>query len=272
MKVYISCDIEGVAGIADFEYAMRKELDYGEGRELMLGEVNAAVEGALEAGATEVVINDSHGSMLNLLPSKVHAKAKLILGRVKPMSMMQGIDASFDAVAFIGYHSMGGTQSGVLAHTYSSQVLEATVNGKPFGEPELNAAMAGYYNVPVVFLSGDKATTQEIGKHIPKIVTAAVKEGFGRKVAMSVHPEVARGLIKKGMKRAIGLRKQIRPFKQKSPYRLVVTMSMSEMADLCERIPGVVRKDSRTLTFTDPDYREVYKAFLTMMSMSSLAR
>lgn len=272
MKVYISCDMEGVAGIADSEYVMRKDLDYGEGRELMLGEVNAAVEGALEAGATEAVINDSHGNMINLLPSKVHPKARLILGSVKPMSMMQGIDASFDAAALIGYHSMGGTQHGVLAHTYSGQVVEAKVNGVLFGEPEFNAALAGYYDVPVVFLSGDKAATREIGKHIPKIVTAAVKEGFGRRAAMSVHPEVARELIKEGMKRAIGLRKQIRPFKPKSPYRLMVTMSMSDMADMCERIPGVVRKGAKTLAFTDADYREVYKAFLTMMSMSWLAR
>ncbi len=270
MKVYISCDIEGVAGVSSWEYGSRTKLDYPEGRDLMAGEVNAAVEGALAAGAKEIIINDSHGSMINLLPSKVHRAAKLLQGEVKTWSMMQGMDKRYDAAAFIGYHAMAGTHKGSLAHTYSGVIMEAQLNGVPFGEPELNAAFCGTFRRPVVFLSGDEAAVVEIKKHIPNIVTAAVKKGYGRKSALSLHPEVAREKIREGIKKGIEMRGKIKPFLPRGPYTLEVALHLSEMADMCERIPGIKRTAARIVTFKSRDYREIYRAFLAIMSMSGI--
>ena len=166
MNVYISCDAEGVAGISDWEQCVPGQKDYKLGRELMVGEVNAGIEGALVAGAKKIVVNDSHATMINLIPEELHPRALLLQGSEKPMSMVTGLDNSFDAVVFIGYHSMAGTSAGILSHTYTSIITEVRINGRQVGEPELNAMMAGWYGVPVVFLSGDESATKEIKKSL----------------------------------------------------------------------------------------------------------
>ena len=269
MKIYISSDIEGVAGVPSWEYGNRKNLDYGIGRDLMAEEVNAAIEAALESGAKEIIVNDSHASMVNLIPTKIHRAAKLLQGEVKPWSMMQGMDRKYDAALFLGYHSMGGTWQGSMAHTYSAAIVEARVNGIPFGEPGLNAAFCGYHRTPLVFLSGDEAAAKEIQKLIPSIVTVAVKKGYGRKAVLSIHPEIAREKIRDGVKKALSQGEKIKPFLPKSPYTLEVELRSSEMADLCERIPGIKRLSDSRISFKNRDYKEIFRCFLCIMTVSS---
>jgi D-amino peptidase len=264
--------MEGIAGISDWEQAVRKKTDYAHGRDLMVGEVNAAIEGAVAAGAKEIIVNDSHGDMMNLLPDKLHKAAQLLQGSIKPMSMMQGLDESYDAALFIGYHSMADTQLGSLSHTYTGAIKRAEVNGKVLGEPGLNGALAGHFGVPLVFLSGDEAAANEIKSLIPGIETAAVKKAFGRKAILSVHPEVAREMIRKGVEKGLGRRKDIKPLKLGPPYKLSVEVTAVEMGDICERIPGIRRESGTTLLFDSNSYLDVYKAFLTIMSLCQLAR
>ena len=268
MKVYISCDIEGMAGIPSWEYGSRKKLDYQVGREYMVGELNAAIEGALEAGAREIVVNDSHGNMINLLPGNVRKEAKLIQGVVKPWSMMQGMDRKFDAAAFIGYHAMAGAHEASLAHTYSGVLHVVKVNGAPWGESELNAAFCGTFKTPVVFITGDEALRKEVKKLMPGIQTLAVKKGYGRKAVMSIHPELAREKIRAGMKKALLERKTIKPFHPRSPYTLELELRASEMADMCERIPGTRRLGGRIISYKNRNYREIYRCLLAMLTLA----
>jgi len=272
MKVFISVDIEGCAGVFDYQNAMPNERDYEEGRELMVGECNAAVQGALDAGATEVVVNDSHNSMTNLAPMRVHREAKLILGSIKPMSMCQGLDDSFAAAAFIGYHARQGVQSGILCHTYHSRVIyNLAVNGQDWGEASLNAGLAGSFGVPLVFVSGDDACAHEIKTLLPGVHTATVKQGLGRQTGISLHPEKARELIRQGICKAVRDAKSIKPFKPTGPYHLVVDFISERMSDLCTRIPGTVRTGARRTEFTSPQYVEMYRAMLCMLTVGGAA-
>ena len=269
MKIYISVDMEGVAGVADWEHCIRGRLDYPEGRELLMGEVNSAIEGCLEMGAREVVVNDAHDGMVNLLPSKLHPEARLLLGKVKPLSMMQGIGKGFDAALFIGYHASAGVGGSAMAHTYSSAILQLKINGKVLSEGGINGLLAGYYGVPLVFMSGDKRAVAEMKKLNPKMVGVAVKESQARKAILSIAPQKARQLIKKGVKEALEKRSLIKPLKLKSPFTMEVTLLYIEMADLCERVPGTKRLDERRLRFQSADFMEVFQAFLTIMNLAS---
>ncbi len=271
MKIYISCDAEGVAGVADWEQCVQGKNDYQIGRDLMVGEVNAAIEGALNAGAKTIVVNDSHARMINLKPEDLHPSALLLQGVYKPMSMVIGLDKSFDAALFIGYHSRAGTTGGVLSHTYTSILTDVYINGDRVGEPELNAMMAGWYGVPLVFLSGDEAATKEIKQFIPNIVTAISKRGMGRRAALSIHPSESRKAIKKGVEKALKNYKEIKAIRVRKPIKLGVDFWMVEMADLVSVIPGVKRTGDRNVEYKSNDYGEIYGMFLTIMRIASLA-
>jgi len=277
MKVFISMDMEGVAGIVDWNQVSPKHSEYAIGRELMTGEAAAAVEGALEAGAREIVVGDSHASMFNLLAEKMPTQARLVQGRCKPLSMMQGIDRSFDACAFVGYHAMRGTAGGVLSHTYSGVIYEAWLNRVLVGEPGMNATLAASFGVPLMFLSGDEAVCREVRGLLPGIETVAVKKGFGIKAASSIHPQKAREAIRAGIRKALsgkGKAKGKGPRRgklPKSPFTLRLVLVKPEMADLCEAIPGIQRKEARVVEFRHRDFRTVYGAFLTVMRISGIA-
>ncbi|MBN1902952.1 M55 family metallopeptidase [Candidatus Sumerlaeota bacterium] len=269
MKIYISCDIEGIGGVPSWEFGSKKNPDYSIGRELMVGEVNAAVEGALDAGAKEIVVNDSHGDMVNLDPQKLHKAARLLQGEVKPWSMMEGMDKKYDAAAFIGYHAMAGTLFGSMCHTYCGAITEARVNGRIWGEAEINAAFCGAHKTPLVFVSGDEALSREIKKFIPDIFTAIVKKAHGMRAALSLHPDIARARIREGIKKAIDSRKRIKPFLPKKPYTLEVLLREPDMADICTRVPGTKRAGPRTIQFKSNNYIEVFRCFLCIMTLAS---
>jgi D-amino peptidase len=270
LKVYISVDMEGISGIVHSDQVSSGTAEYADGRKWMAQDVNAAVEGALAAGATEVVVNDSHGSMRNIDPDDLHPRAILISGSPKPLSMMQGIDSSFAACLFIGYHAKAGTENAILDHTISSSVVRSIkVNGIEMPELGLNAAIAGYYGVPVVLVSGDTAVCRQAGEILGKdVVTVAVKEAQGRLAAKLLPMAEARQMIEAGVKEALGKLLRIKPYKLASPYDFELTYHVSAQADMGAMIPGAKRIDARTLGFTAADYIEGFRALRAMINIA----
>ena len=270
LKIYISVDMEGISGIVHSEQVSSGTAEYADGRKWMAQDVNAAVEGALAAGATEVVVNDSHGSMRNIDPDDLHPRAILISGSPKPLSMMQGIDSSFAACLFIGYHAKAGTENAILDHTISSSVVRhIRVNGIEMPELGLNAAIAGYYGVPVVLVSGDTAVCRQAGEILGKeVATVAVKEAYGRLAAKLVPMDEARRLITARVKEALGKLPRIKPYKLASPYSFELGYHVSAQADMGAMIPGTKRIDARTLTFTAADYIEGFRVLRAMINIA----
>jgi len=204
VKIFISFDMEGVAGIVDWSQCLGPGQAYEEGRRLLLGEVNAAIDGALEAGATEIVCNDSHGTMNNLDPSELHGRATYVSGRHKPLYMMQGLDATADLVFMVGYHGSISGESSVLSHTYNPSVIShVELNGVRVGESGINALVALACQAPVGLITGDQRTIEEADPFMADAELVVVKESFTRFGAANLHPEVARELIADGARRAV---------------------------------------------------------------------
>jgi len=258
-KVYLSADMEGIAGVVDESQTSPTGRDYALGRRLMTAEVNAAIGAAFEAGATEVVVNDSHWDQTNLLPEELDRRARLITGAPKPLGMMQGIDASFAAAIFIGYHPQASTIDGVLDHTYNNQLKSVRLNGREVGEYGLNAALAGHFGVPVVFLSGDRAVTEQARAWIPGIEVLAVKEGIGKTAARTLHPEEAREKIAAGIKAALARREQIHAIQLTRPVTIEIELADSAQADSAMMVPGMKRLSGRVVSYEAPDMTVAYK-------------
>ncbi|MEE9465587.1 MAG: M55 family metallopeptidase [Candidatus Neomarinimicrobiota bacterium] len=265
LKVFISVDMEGITGVVNWEDVSRDGKDYEYFREIMTKETNAAIEGALEAGATEILVRDSHGSARNILPEMLNRNAKLLRdwsGGFK--SMMEGIDKTFDAVIFIGYHSKAGTPNALLEHTMSSRnITDVSINGISLPEAGINALIGGYYNVPVAFIAGELAVCQQAKKLIGEIETVAVKEGIGN-AALNLHPEVAHEKIREGVKKALLSLKKYKPYKLKSPYKLVLKLKNEELVHEKSFYPGAKRTGDWELTFESKDLLEVMKALYWM--------
>ncbi len=273
VKVYISVDMEGIAGVVAWEQTSPEGRDYDRFRLLMTKEANAAVEGALAGGATEVVVNDSHANMRNIIPEELSPEARLISGSPKPMSMVEGLDGSYDAAFFIGYHARAGSP-GVLSHTYSSTVMEFRVNGRPFGEVGMNAALAGAYGVPVALVAGDSSAVEEAREllgHLGPLGAVAVKRHVGRSAAASLHPERARALIREAAAEAVRQSANIRPFIVEQPVRVELRFSNSGLADGAELMPGVVRVDGVTVAYEAPDYPTALRAARAMIALAGRA-
>jgi len=269
MRVYISCDMEGISGVVAPEHVTSKEDEYKRFRRLMTREVNAAVEGALEGGATEIIVNDAHGSMRNILIEELNPAARLITGSPKPLGMMQGIDEDFDAAFFIGYHARAGTFHSILDHTYSGRVVyRVLLNGVEVGETGLNAALAGAFGVPVALVTGDRMVVEEAKALLGDVETVAVKESFGRFAARCLVPQEAHRLIREAAAKALS--RKSRPFRLEPPVTLRVAFINSAHADMAELIPGSRRLDARTVEFTDEDYATVYRVFRAMVLLASM--
>lgn len=270
LKVYISVDMEGIAGVVNSYQTSASGMDYNLARKWMTDEVNAAINGARMAGATEIVVNDSHGSMRNVIISLLDSRASLITGSPKPLSMMQGIDETYDAVFFIGYHARAGSTDGVLDHTYSSSsVFSIKVNGMELGESEQNALIAGCYDVPVVLVTGDQTVCGQVKKSLgEEVETAVVKEGIGRYAAKSLTPTKACELIREKAKIALENRNKVKSLKMEPPYRFELTYLRSYMADAGAIIPQVERTGPRTVMFEIDDYIEGYKLFRALISLA----
>ncbi len=268
LKVYISADMEGVTGMVSGSQVSSSGRDYSVGRELMIAETNTAIAAAFEAGATEVVVNDSHGSQTNLLPTKIDRRAVLITGSPKPLGMMQGIDGSFDAVIFIGYHARASTVGGVLDHTFSGQLKHVRLNGQEVGEYGLNGSLAGHFGVPVVFISGDEAVLEQARELIPGIEGVAVKEAIGVTAARTLHPEEARERIAAGIKAALARRKGMQPVRLSQPVTLEVELARTSQADNAMLVPGMERISGRVVSYTAPNMVIAYKVSRLIMQLA----
>src|SRR5215218_2847545 len=223
MKVLISADMEGTCGVVSWVQVTPPEdgggvpisqVEYDRARLRMTREVNAAIEGALAAGADEVIVNDSHDGMRNLIPEELHPDCRFISGNDKPLGMMQGVDlAGIGAVFYTGYHAKAGTPAAPLAHTWSGWLNDVRLDGTSTGEFGINAAVAGYYEIPVVMVSGDdKAVAQTQGLLGDQVVGAVVKEGISTFAALHLHPMKACQLIRDAAQEAIGRAETAHPY------------------------------------------------------------
>jgi D-amino peptidase len=263
-NVFISIDMEGIAGIAHRKQVTRGIDDYQIGRELMTGEANAAIAGAFDAGATSVVVNDSHGDMFNLIPEQLDARAELILGTPKvPMSMMQGFGPEFDIALFLGYHAAAGTEAAVLDHTYYGRLLyDVRINGESWTEASLNAGVAGSFGVPVGLVTGDDKICAQAEKQIPGVRTLTVKQSHGRGVARTMHPSAAREAIKKTSAEVVGGAGDFEPFVPEPPFVLEADVLNTGIAELCALAPFSERVGPRTVRFETHDFIQAFRCLI----------
>jgi D-amino peptidase len=260
MKVFLSTDMEGTAGVVDWEQCVGDGPQAVAGRKLLLAEVNAAIEGAVAGGATEVVINDSHATMRNLPPGELAGHASYISGSHKPLYMMQGLDDSFDAIMFISYHGSVGAPAG-LSHTYNPRaVVEARVDGTVTGEAGINALVAAHYRVPVVLVTGDRCACAETAVLIPGVEQAVVKEHVSRLAAHSLHPDVACALIRERAEAAMRTAAAAAP-PPLDPGVLAVCVRTTDIAEAATWVRGVDRAGPRDLRIQGQDRLATYRAF-----------
>jgi D-amino peptidase len=234
----------------------------------MTAEVNAAIEGAFEAGASEVVVNDSHDDMRNISIESLDPRAVMISGGGKRMSMMEGLDNSFDAMFLIGYHARMGTDNAVLNHTWTGFVQELSINHQQFGETELNAGLAGYYKVPVALLTGDSEVIEQAGWVVSNGEKVIVKYGVGRYAGKCIHPDVAREKIRTAAASAVLKIDQLHPFVVEPPVEVKLTFDRTAQADLASIMPGVVKTGPMSVVYSAGDYHTAYRAFMAMVRLA----
>lgn len=258
LKVYISADMEGVAGAVTAEQLGPTGFEYGRFREFMTAEVLAAIQGAREAGATEIVVSDSHGNGQNLLIERLPAEVTVIRSWPRPLMMMEGIDSTFDAAILIGYHAATTNPAGVRAHTLSSARLAAVeLNGVPVGEGGISAAIAGHFGVPVVLISGDDVTVKEAKALLGEVEGAVVKRAISFHSAATLTPEAAQALIRQRTKAALGRLRDFKPYRLKGPVRLDVTFKNYRPAEVLAYLPTVQRTTAHSIRFTGNDITDV---------------
>jgi D-amino peptidase len=261
LKVFISVDMEGITDIINWKETNPGD-DYEYYRKLMTLEANAAIEGSLDAGATEIIVRDSHASARNIIPDLLNEKAKLIREwSAGPLSMMEGIDSSFDAVIFIGYHAKAMTAHAALNHTMEGAILDLKVNDISLSEAGWNALIAGFYNVPVVFLSGDKAICDQSIDLFKEIEIVSVKEAYGES-SLNLHPEVAKRKIRSGVKKALSNLKKYKPFILRPPLTIQIDFKNENRAFHGSWYPGAKRVGSYGVSFTSDDFFDLLRFFM----------
>ncbi len=258
LKVYISVDMEGAVGVVTGDHLGPSGFEYQKAREWLTAEVNTAIDAARAAGATEFVISDSHGNGENLLLDRLPSDVLLVRSWPRPLMMMEGIDGSFDAVLFIGYHASTNNLRGVRAHTMSSANLTGVkLNGMVVPEAGINAAIAGHFGVPVVMISGDDAIIDEATTLLGDLEGAILKWSYGFHSAKTVMPEVANALIREKVTAALGRLEDFSPWRLQGPIRAEVSFKNYLPAELLAYLPIVDRVDSHTIAFTGQDMLEV---------------
>lgn len=277
MRVYISVDMEGIGGISHPDPTGRADAGYAAAVELMVGEANAAVEGALSGGAKDVVVNDSHGGMFNLPPERLHPAARLVQGQ-KPYSMVESAaDSAFDVALFIGYHTRAGHPRGTIAHTYSGSPTLTLLDGRPVGESGMNALYLGALDVPVGLVTGDDALAEETRDWLPWAETVVVKRAVSWRAADSLHPSRARELVAAGAQRAVKRARTadgeggFQPLHVPPPVEIQMELAHAGHADYAAVLPGSRRVGDRGVAFTATDGLEAYRAFLCLIRLAGLA-
>ncbi|MEU8125311.1 M55 family metallopeptidase [Spirillospora sp. NPDC049024] len=256
MRVYVSADMEGVAGVVNLDQTVRGGHGYALAQGLMTAEVNAAIAGAFDAGATSVTVNDAHGTMDNLVPDELDPRARLLSGLAKPSSMMAGLTPDCDLAIFIGYHAAAGTD-GVLAHSFSSHFHRLRLGGRLMSEADVNAIYAASLGVPVGLVSGDAALCRDLSPGMPAASMVSVKEAAGWSAADSLHPTRACDLIREGAASAVEAAGSLIVADIPPELTLEVDMAMPTAADLAAQIPGSERVSPSTVRHTVATPREV---------------
>lgn len=269
MKIFISVDIEGISNIVSMEQIFPGGRDYERARMLMTKEVNTVVEAAFDFGAHEVLVNDSHYNKDNILIEELDYRAILISGKYRPLNMMQGIDGSFDAVFFIGYHARAGTSEAVIDHTNIFSIYNLSINGKLMGEMGINGRIAGCFGVPVILVTGDQKAIMCANEELNKPVGVIVKESISRTSAKIYPYSMVKENLRNGVKEAIKNIKTFQPTIEKCPVKLIVSFTISNMAEICLLIPGVIKKDARTVSFEAKEYIEAYNVYRIMLELVS---
>lgn len=260
MKIYISADMEGVVGVVTGDQLGPQGFEYQRFRDFMTQEVNAAIEAAFEAGATEIVVSDSHGNGQNLLIEKLPKNILLVRSWPRPLMMMQGIDETFAGAIFIGYHTGTTNPQGVRAHTISSaRLADVQLQGVSVSEAGINAAIAGHFGVPVIMVSGDDAVVKETTALLGDVEGATVKWASGFHSAKTIMPEAAYQLIREKVKKAIGRIGDFKPYKLKAPIRLDVRFKNYRPSEMLSYLSIVERTDAHSIKFTGRDMIEVSK-------------
>jgi D-amino peptidase len=266
-KIFISVDMEGVTGVVQPPQLGPSGFEYSKAREWMTAELNAAIAGAKAAGATSFVVADSHGNAQNLLIDQLPDDVRIVRGFPRPLSMMQGIDGTFAAAIFIGYHASEMTPGAVRGHTFSSaKLLGVTLNGTEVSEGMFNAAIAGHYGVPVLFVSGDRLAVEQMEKAIPGITSAVVKEPFGYHSALTVTPARGQEMIREGVRSALVKRIAIPPYQMKTPIELEVGFKLTIDAEVASYIPGMSRVGAHTVRGTFPDILQISRLMRVVTS------
>lgn len=273
MRVYVSVDMEGLAGISHTAPTERGDTGYAEACRLMEGEANAAIAGAFDGGATEVTVNDSHGPMFNLAAMALDPRARLVQGR-KAYSMVEAAaDARFDVALFVGYHARAGHPRGTIAHTYTGQPTLTTLGGRPTGEYGINGLYLGALGVPVGLVTGDDALADEVAGWLPWAERVVVKQGRGFRAADSVHPSVARDLIAKAARRAVerAAAHELEPLTPPAPIEVGLEFRHAGQADFAAVIPGFERSGDRGVRYQASDGIDAYRAFVTAVRIANIA-
>jgi D-amino peptidase len=268
MKIFISSDMEGTAGVVDWSQCLPGAPEYEYYRTLLQEEVNAAIEGAQAAGANEFLVNDSHSTMQNLRPDALAGQARYLSGSHKPMYMMQGLDASFDAIFFVSYHGSMST-SAPLSHTYNPRAIaEVSLNGTVVGESGINSLVALAYGVPVALVTGDDVTAAEAARVNPDVHSAVVKTAVSRFAADSMHPAEARDLIRTEAEAAVGALADARPPRIALPATLSVTFRNPDLSEMATWVTGVRRSGNTTADLVDDDPLRLFRAFVSVVLLT----
>ncbi|HVA33966.1 MAG TPA: M55 family metallopeptidase [Candidatus Baltobacteraceae bacterium] len=273
-NIYISSDMEGIAGVCAWEQvdARTPHPEYATYRRYYTQEVRSAIEGARAAGASAVLVNDSHGPMRNLELDELPDDVRVVFGNRKPFSMVQDADASFAGAFFIGYHGAIGQADAVLCHTYTPSVIyDVRLNDVPCSEATLNAALLGHYGVPVLLVTGDRTTVDGVREQMPWVHGVVVKESIGNFAASSMTPAAAQRAIAQAAQLAVAQAASAKPYRVESPVRLDVTLAKVEQADLVEMIPGFARTGPRSVRFVHADVTVAFKAFVATWRLGATA-
>ena len=271
MKILIATDMEGITGVTTWDHVTPGHAEYTRFRKLMTQDINAAIRGAMDAGADEVIVADGHWNGSNILVEELDARARLNTGSPSPFSMMQGIDESVDAVLFVGYHARNGTPSAILDHTWSSKtVANVWLNDILTGEYGLNAAVAGHFGVPVIMVSGDQTACAQVSELLGDVEMAIVKQATSRFAAECLAPPASQELICVTAIRAIERLTEgdmPNPFVLDTPVRVTVEFFTSDMADRATRIPFTERDGTR-VSFTAQEMVSAYNGFRAMVMLA----
>jgi len=270
-SAYLSVDMEGCATLVHWdEVRPSPSREYHRACAIMTDETNAVIDGIVAGGGRRVVVNDSHSRMRNLIAERLREPATLLTGTSKPQFMLEGIDSDFDAAFFVGYHGGVGDRDAVLGHTYSPHIIyECRLNGEPVDELAINAALAGHYGVPVVFVSGDRTTIESARRRLPWVTCVVTKQSLSSYAALSESPSRTRTLLAAGAQQALRECGRAEPYRLRAPIAMEIDTRLTAHADVVELVPGCERRGPRTLRFVADEMPAIYRALVASIYLGS---